>query len=144
MKTSARNVHPSKKVYKKNSNNSNYSNYSTLNSFPQTKPPSMTPLTCWRPVAATLSNQNGAGFGSLSAQDTLTDSTESLFCFFVFLGGMDIHYTSATIVTSRVCEVHHKPKRPRLTTHSELFQALILNVVAKKAKQATANPKPVT
>ena len=37
----------------------------------------MTPLTCWRPVAATLSNQNGAGFGSLPAQSTLTDSTES-------------------------------------------------------------------
>ena len=44
------------------------------------------------------------------------------FCSF-FLGGMDIHYTNATIATSRVCEVHHKPKRPRLTTHSELVQA---------------------
>ena len=31
----------------------------------------------WRPVASTLSNQNGAGFGSLPAQGTLTDSTES-------------------------------------------------------------------
>ena len=45
------------------------------------------------------------------------------FFFFFFLGGMDIHYTSATIATSRLCEVHHKPKRPRLTTHSESVQA---------------------
>ena len=42
--------------------------------------------------------------------------------FFYFLGGMDIHYTSATIATSRLREVHHKPKRPRLTTHSESVQ----------------------
>ena len=45
------------------------------------------------------------------------------FFFFFFLGGMDIHYTSATIATPRLCEVHHKPKRPRLTTHSESVQA---------------------
>ena len=35
--------------------------------------------------------------------------------FFFFLGGKDIHYTSAKIATSRVCDVHHKPKRPKLT-----------------------------
>ena len=42
--------------------------------------------------------------------------------FFFFLGGKDIHYTSAMIVTSRVCDVHHKPERPKLTTHLELFR----------------------
>ena len=26
------------------------------------------------------------------------------------------------IVTSRVCDVHHKPERPKLTTHLELFR----------------------
>ena len=41
------------------------------------------------------------------------------FFFFFFLGGKDIHYTSAMIATSRVCDVHHKPKRPKLTTHLE-------------------------
>ena len=43
-------------------------------------------------------------------------------CFFFFLGGKDIHYTSAMIATSRVCDVHHKPKRPKLTTHLEWFR----------------------
>ena len=43
------------------------------------------------------------------------------FLFF-FLGGKDIHYTSAMIATSRVCDVHHKPERPKLTTHLELFR----------------------
>ena len=47
----------------------------------------------------------------------------SLVFLLLFLGGMDIRYTSATIATSRLCEVHHKPKRPRLTTHSEPVQA---------------------
>ena len=56
---------------------SSSSNYSTLSSCPQTKLPSMTPLMCLRPVAATLSNQIGAGFGSLLARDTLTESTQS-------------------------------------------------------------------
>ena len=42
--------------------------------------------------------------------------------FFFFLGGKDIHYTSAMIATSRVCDVHHKPKRPKLTTHLEWFR----------------------
>ena len=36
-------------------------------------------------------------------------TTNSFFFFFFFLGGMDIHYTSATIATSRVFEDHHKP-----------------------------------
>ena len=44
------------------------------------------------------------------------------FFFFFFLGGKDIHYTSAMIATSRVCDVHHKPERPKLTTHLELFR----------------------
>ena len=44
------------------------------------------------------------------------------FFFFFFLGGKDIHYTSAMIATSRVCDVHHKPKRPKLTTHLEWFR----------------------
>ena len=45
------------------------------------------------------------------------------FFFFFFLGGKDIHYTSAMIATSRVCDVHHKPERPKLTTHLEFVQA---------------------
>ena len=45
-----------------------------------------------------------------------------LLSFFFFLGGKDIHYTSAMIATSRVCDVHHKPKRPKLTTHLEWFR----------------------
>ena len=45
-----------------------------------------------------------------------------LFFFFFFLGGKDIHYTSAMIATSRVCDVHHKPERPKLTTHLEIFR----------------------
>ena len=44
------------------------------------------------------------------------------FFFFFFLGGKDIHYTSAMIATSRVCDVHHKPERPKLTTHLEIFR----------------------
>ena len=44
------------------------------------------------------------------------------FVVFFFLGGKDIHYTSAMIATSRVCDVHHKPKRPKLTTHLEWFR----------------------
>ena len=44
------------------------------------------------------------------------------FFFFFFLGGKDIHYTSAMIATSRVCDVHHKPKGPKLTTHLEWFR----------------------
>ena len=44
------------------------------------------------------------------------------FFFFFFLGGKDIHYTSAMIATSRVCDVHHKPERPKLTTHLELVR----------------------
>ena len=31
--------------------------------------------------------------------------------YYFFFGGKDIHYTSTMIVTSRVCDVHHKPKR---------------------------------
>ena len=46
-----------------------------------------------------------------------------LFFFFFFWGGKDIHYTSAMIATSRVCDVHHKPERPKLTTHLEFVQA---------------------
>ena len=46
----------------------------------------------------------------------------ALVFFFFFLGGKDIHYTSAMIATSRVCDVHHKPKRPKLTTHLEWFR----------------------
>ena len=46
----------------------------------------------------------------------------SSLLFFFFLGGKDIHYTSAMIATSRVCDVHHKPKRPKLTTHLEWFR----------------------
>ena len=45
-----------------------------------------------------------------------------VFFFFFFLGGKDIHYTSAMIATSRVCDVHHKPERPKLTTHLEIFR----------------------
>ena len=45
------------------------------------------------------------------------------FFFFFFLGGKDIHYTSAVIATSRVCDVHHKPERPKLATHLEFVQA---------------------
>ena len=44
------------------------------------------------------------------------------FFFFFFLGGKDIHYTSAMIATSRVCDVHHKPERPKQTTHLELVK----------------------
>ena len=44
------------------------------------------------------------------------------FFFFFFLGGKDIHYTSAMIATSRVCDVHHKPERPQLTTHLEILR----------------------
>ena len=47
----------------------------------------------------------------------------ALFFVFFFLGGKDIHYTSAMIATSRVCDVHHKPERPKLTTHLEFVQA---------------------
>ena len=43
----------------------------------------------------------------------------SFFSFFFF--GKDIHYTSAMIATSRVCNVHHKPERPKLTTHFFFF-----------------------
>ena len=39
---------------------------------------------CLRPVAATLSKQGGAGFGSWLARDTLTDSTESYYGAFKF------------------------------------------------------------
>ena len=42
--------------------------------------------------------------------------------FFFFLGGKDIHYTKAMKATSRVCDVHHKPKMPKLTTHLEWFR----------------------
>ena len=48
--------------------------------------------------------------------------SEIFFFFFFFLGGTDIHYTSAMIAISRVCDVHHKPERPKLTTHLELFK----------------------
>ena len=51
----------------------------------------------------------------------LSGSQITIF-FFFFLGGKDIHYTSAMIATSRVCDVHHKPKRPKLTTHLEWFR----------------------
>ena len=51
-----------------------------------------------------------------------TSQPALFFFFFFFLGGKDIHYTSATITTSRVCDVHHKPKRPKLTTHLEWFR----------------------
>jgi len=37
------------------------------------------------------------------------EAAMAFFFPFFFVGGMDIHYTSATIATSRVCEVHHKP-----------------------------------
>ena len=66
------------------------------------------------------------------------------FFFFFFLGGRDIHYTCATITTSRVCEVHSKPERQKLTTHLEFAQAFILKGMAMKAKQATVKPKLVT
>ena len=52
----------------------------------------------------------------VSALDT------ALLQFIFFLGGKDIHYTSAMIATSRVCDVHHKPERPKLTTHLEIFR----------------------
>ena len=53
----------------------------------------------------------------------LAEPLQSLMIFFFFfLGGKDIHYTSAMIATSRVCDVHHKPKRPNLTTHLEWFR----------------------
>ena len=45
-----------------------------------------------------------------------------IYLLFFFLGGKDIHYTSAMIATSRVCDVHPKPKRPKLTTHLELLR----------------------
>ena len=39
----------------------------------------------------------------------LTFWTWVFFFFFFFLGGMDIHYTSATITTSKKHDVHCKP-----------------------------------
>ena len=33
------------------------------------------------------------------------------FFFFFFLGGKDIHYTSATITTSKKCDVHCKTNK---------------------------------
>ena len=70
--------------------------------------------------------------GALSLCQKLTLLGWGRMHLFFFLGGMDIHYTSAAIATSSVCGVHHKPQRPRLTTHSELVQARILNVVESK------------
>ena len=55
--------------------------------------------------------------------DVLVVDISFFFFFFFFLGGKDIHYTSAMIATSRVCDVHHKPERPKLTTHLEFVQA---------------------
>ena len=63
------------------------------------------------------------GPGSVSDVESAGVGEDASFFFLLLLGGMDIHYTSATIATSRLCELHHKPKRPRLTTHSESVQA---------------------
>ena len=69
-----------------------------------------------------------APFGNATIKDALfkdglgKDLNFFFFFFFFFLGGTDIHYTSAMIATSRVCDVHHKPKRPKLTTHLEWFR----------------------
>ena len=35
----------------------------------------------------------------------------NFFFFFFFLGGKDIHYTSATITTSKKCDVHCKTNK---------------------------------
>ena len=82
--------------------------------------------------------------GASAVPEDSASDTDSSFFFFFFLGGRDIHYTCATITTSRVCEVHPKPERQKLTTHLEFAQAFILKGMAMKAKQATVKPKLVT
>ena len=72
-------------------------------------------------------------------------NTSSMVCdlmppcdpFFLFFGGRDVHYTSATIATSRVCEVHSKAERQQLTTQLEFVKAIFLNNMAMKGRQAT-------
>ena len=52
-----------------------------------------------------------AGMWSLLIRSNKPEAAgiQDFFFFFFFLGGMDIHYTSATITTSKKHDVHCKP-----------------------------------
>ena len=67
-------------------------------------------------------NISYAWHGNLAGQVAFPVAVLHFFFFFFFFWGKDIHYTSAMIATSRVCDVHHKPERPKLTTHLEIFR----------------------
>ena len=58
-------------------------------------------------VKGTRAKLSAVGASAVS-EDSASD-VDSGPIFYFFSGGMDIHYTSATIATSIVCEVHHKP-----------------------------------
>ena len=45
-------------------------------------------------------------------------TADVFFFFFFFLGGKDIHYTSATITTSKKCDVHCKTNKAEANSTS--------------------------
>ena len=47
-----------------------------------------------------------------------SSDTNDAFFFFFFLGGKDIRYTSATITTSKKCDVHCKTNKAEANSTS--------------------------